>query len=79
MALNQNIGFIQVGQKAELKLDTFPFQKYGTIETELTDSGDGRVFFINRDELDTVDPEQAGRCSDYTVPLLATLIITNGK
>jgi multidrug efflux pump subunit AcrA (membrane-fusion protein) len=36
MALNQDIGFIQVGQKAELKLDTFPFQKYGTIEAELS-------------------------------------------
>lgn len=36
MALNQDIGFIQVGQKAELKLDTFPFQKYGTVEAELS-------------------------------------------
>jgi hemolysin D len=36
MALNQDIGFIHPGQKAELKLDTFPFQKYGTIEAELT-------------------------------------------
>lgn len=35
MVLNQDIGFIQVGQKAELKLDTFQFQKYGTIEAEL--------------------------------------------
>jgi hemolysin D len=35
MALNQDIGFIHPGQKAELKLDTFPFQKYGTIEAEL--------------------------------------------
>ena len=36
MALNQDIGFIHTGQKAELKLDTFPFQKYGTIEAELS-------------------------------------------
>ena len=36
MALNQDIGFIHLGQKAELKLDTFPFQKYGTIEAELS-------------------------------------------
>jgi len=35
MALNQDIGFIHPGQKAELKLDTFPFQKYGTIDAEL--------------------------------------------
>ncbi len=79
MALNQDIGFIQVGQKAELEMDTFPFQKYGTIEAELIDSGDGRVFHTNRDELDTVDPEQTGGCPNYTFALLATLIITNGK
>ena len=36
MALNQDTGFIQVGQKAELKLDTFPLQKYGIIEAELS-------------------------------------------
>jgi len=35
MAPNKDIGFIHPGQKAELKLDTFPFQKYGTIEAEL--------------------------------------------
>ena len=36
MALNQDVGFIHPGQKAELKLDTFPFQEYGTIEAELS-------------------------------------------
>ena len=36
MALNKDVGFIHPGQKAELKLDTFPFQKFGTIEAELT-------------------------------------------
>lgn len=29
--LNRDIGFVRVGQTAEIKLDTFPFQKYGTI------------------------------------------------
>src|SRR4030042_1250111 len=41
MALNKDVGFIHSGQKAELKLDTFPFQKYGTIEAEL--------FFVSPD------------------------------
>jgi len=41
MALNKDVGFIHPGQKAELKLDTFPFQKYGTIEAEL--------FFVSPD------------------------------
>jgi hemolysin D len=36
MALNQDIAFFHPSQKAELKLDTFPFQKYGSIEAELS-------------------------------------------
>lgn len=28
---NKDIGFIKMGQEAEVKVDTFPFQKYGTI------------------------------------------------
>jgi hemolysin D len=35
LALNKDIGFIHPGQKAELKLDTFPFQEYGTIDAGL--------------------------------------------
>jgi hemolysin D len=34
--LNKDIGFIKLGQKVEVKFDTFPFQKYGTIEGEVT-------------------------------------------
>lgn len=41
MALNKDIGFLKVGQEAEVKLDTFPFQKYGTIK--------GKVAFISPD------------------------------
>jgi hemolysin D len=40
-ALNKDIGFLRVGQDAEIKLDTFPFQKYGTIK--------GNVTFISPD------------------------------
>ena len=36
LALNKDIGFIHPGQLAELKLDTFPFQKYGTIDAGLS-------------------------------------------
>lgn len=34
-ALNTDIGFLKVGQPVEIKFDTFPFQKYGTIKGEL--------------------------------------------
>ncbi|GHU76878.1 hypothetical protein FACS1894188_10090 [Clostridia bacterium] len=33
--LNKDIGFIKIGQEANIKLDTFPFQKYGTIKGEV--------------------------------------------
>lgn len=36
MVQNQDIGFLKVGQDAEVKLDTFPFQKYGTIKGKVT-------------------------------------------
>lgn len=32
LVLNKDIGFIRKDQKVEVKLDTFPFQRYGTIE-----------------------------------------------
>ncbi|HCL81297.1 MAG TPA: HlyD family type I secretion periplasmic adaptor subunit, partial [Nitrospiraceae bacterium] len=35
-ALNKDIGFLKVGQEAEVKLDTFPFQKYGTVKGKVT-------------------------------------------
>lgn len=42
--LNTDIGFIQVGQEVEVKLDTFPFQKYGTVP--------GKVESISPDAVD---------------------------
>jgi hemolysin D len=34
---NKDIGFVEVGQQAEVKIDTFPFTKYGTIQGEVVD------------------------------------------
>jgi hemolysin D len=33
---NQDIGFVHEGQAVDIKVDTFPFQKYGTIDGEIT-------------------------------------------
>ncbi|MFZ5968308.1 MAG: HlyD family type I secretion periplasmic adaptor subunit [Bacillota bacterium] len=44
MVLNKDIGFIQQGQGAEIKLDTFPFQKYGTIK--------GKIIHISADAVE---------------------------
>jgi hemolysin D len=33
---NQDIGYVKVGQPVEIKVDTFPFQKYGSLKGTLT-------------------------------------------
>ena len=36
MLLNSDIGFVKTGQEAEVKFDTFPFQKYGIVKGSVT-------------------------------------------
>lgn len=49
MILNKDIGFVREGQKATLKVESFPFTKYGTI--------DGQVRHIYKD---AIENEQTG-------------------
>lgn len=49
MVLNEDIGFVEQGQEAILKVDAFPFTRYGTLA--------GRV---TRVSTDAVDARQAG-------------------
>jgi hemolysin D len=44
---NQDIGFVRVGQPAVIKVDAFPFTRYGTI--------DGRVINVSGDAVDIRD------------------------
>lgn len=41
--LNKDIGFVEEGQAAEIKIETFPFTKYGTIDAEVTDVSNDAV------------------------------------
>lgn len=41
--LNKDIGFVQEGQTAEVKIDTFNFTKYGVIDAELINLSDDAV------------------------------------
>lgn len=51
---NKDIGFVQVGQPAEVKVETFSFQKFGTIDAKITeispnaveDKEKGRVYRV---------------------------------
>lgn len=48
---NEDIGFVTTGQRVEIKLDTFPFQKYGTVK--------GTVIWISPDAEDKRSDENA--------------------
>ena len=41
--LNKDIGFVDSGQSTEIKIETFPFTKYGTIDAEIIDVSDDAV------------------------------------
>jgi hemolysin D len=59
MILNQDIGFVEVGQRAVVKVDAFPFTRYGTI--------DATVLQVSREGIDQADaaalsdPNNSGR------------------
>jgi hemolysin D len=40
---NKDIGFVEEGQQAEVKVDAFPFTKYGTIDGTLRDISNDAV------------------------------------
>jgi HlyD family type I secretion membrane fusion protein len=50
---NQDVGFVEIGQEAEIKIDTFPFTRFGLIH--------GRVEGISRDAVDEPQSEQQRR------------------
>ncbi len=43
MILNKDIGFVHEGQKAEVKIDTFNFTKYGLIDAEIRSISDDAI------------------------------------
>ena len=48
---NSDIGFVEVGQEATIKVNAFPFTRYGTV--------DGRVIRVSRDAVDAKDAAQS--------------------
>ena len=63
-----HIGFLKEGQKAEVKLDTFPFQKYGTIK--------GKVISISPDAF---EDEKMGPVYKIKVEMEKIYIVVDGK
>lgn len=68
MVLNEDIGFLKVGQETEVKLDTFPFQKYGTIR--------GRVMSLSPD---AVEDEKLGPVYKMKSTLEKTTMLVEGR
>lgn len=68
MLLNNDIGFVKAGQEAEIKFDTFPFQKYGTMK--------GRVVWLSPD---AVDDDKLGPVYKMKVEMERLGIEVNGR
>ncbi|MCH9808833.1 MAG: HlyD family type I secretion periplasmic adaptor subunit [Alphaproteobacteria bacterium] len=66
--MNKDIGFVSEGQKTEVKLETFPFTRYGLI--------DGRVKHIWRD---AIPDEKRGLIYKAIVELDATKILVGSR
>lgn len=77
--LNKDIGFVTVGQQAEIKLESFEFTKYGVIDGEITDistdavemEGVGLVF-----PLKVKLKQHSIKAGNKTVPLGSGMAVT---
>ena len=65
---NKDIGFVDVGQAAEIKIDAFPFTKYGTLTGEILDLSD-----------DAVADEQRGLVYKLRASMDRSEMLVNGK
>ncbi len=65
---NKDIGFVQIGQKAEVKIETFSFQKFGTIDAEVIDISP-----------DAKDDKEKGRAYRVLLSLRQAWVDVNGK
>ncbi|MEZ4483526.1 MAG: HlyD family type I secretion periplasmic adaptor subunit [Syntrophotaleaceae bacterium] len=66
---NKDIGFVDAGQQAEIKVDAFPFTRYGIIE--------GKILTLSRD---AVPMEEAGYVYAARVSMAKSVVeVENGK
>ncbi|MGB0663228.1 MAG: HlyD family type I secretion periplasmic adaptor subunit [Pontibacterium sp.] len=68
MVANKDVGFVEEGQRVVVKVDAFPFTKYGLLEGEITNLSD-----------DAIADEQLGFIYKAQVALNATALPVNGK
>jgi hemolysin D len=82
---NKDIGFVRPGQAAEVKIDTFPFTRYGSIDARLaTVSGDavslerGGLAYLSRLRLERTDIWVDGKAVSLTAGMAVTAEIKTG-
>jgi hemolysin D len=63
---NKDIGFVHVGQRAEVKVETFSFQKYGVIGAEITELSP-----------DAIEDQQKGRVYRVKLTLDKDYVVVN--
>lgn len=68
MVLNKDRGFVEEGQPAEIKLESFPFTKYGTI--------DGRVTTVSGD---AIEDEKQGLVYATRISMAGSTIQVDGR
>lgn len=66
--LNKDIGFLKIGQKVAIKIDTFNFQKYGKLDGELVHIGN-----------DAIEDEKLGEIYEIKVNPLKTSLEIDGE
>ncbi|GAB4558811.1 MAG: HlyD family type I secretion periplasmic adaptor subunit [Rhizobacter sp.] len=65
---NKDIGFVNAGQVAAIKLETFPFTRYGTVEAK-----------VSSVTADAVNDEKRGAIFPATLALSQNSIVVDGK
>lgn len=65
---NKDVGFVQPGQAAEIKLETFPFTRYGTVKAE-----------VQSISADAVNDEKRGAIFPATLVLKQSHLAIDGK
>lgn len=77
---NKDVGFVNQGMEAEVKLETFPFTRYGTIAAKVTHISADAVVQDVRDVKDgTVKPGAPGAIFPATLTLSSNTIDVDGK
>jgi hemolysin D len=83
---NKDIGFIRDGQSAEIKLETFPFTKYGTIRGKVIQVSNDAIqdekrglVYAARVKLEKASLEVDGKSVNLTPGMAVTVEIKTGK